>query len=148
MSLISKVAAALMGTDVPLGVSLLNPLNIRRTTTVWLGQDMTDYSPYCKFKSVEYCYRAGAKILMSYQARGINTLALAIPTWAPEADGNPTEEYLKNVCAWTGIDPNTKTFLATFPILKAMDRQESGGGHFPDSAIELGLTLANPQAET
>jgi hypothetical protein len=130
-----------------MAVGVNNPLNIRRTTTRWLGEDMTATGAYCAFTSAEYCYRAGAKILKAYEARGIHTLQDAITTWAPESDGNPTAAYIKNVSAWTGINPDTVTELATLPILRAMTRQETGGS-VPDSVIELGLTLANPQPES
>jgi len=130
------------------GLELNNPGNIRRTSTAWRGQDLDYHGPYCKFEAPEWGIRAIAKILMSYQKRGIRTIRGAITEWAPEADGNPTESYIANVAQWTGIDPDTPTFLETLPIIKAIIRQETGEEPYPDSMIELGITLANPQPET
>lgn len=134
-----------------LGVSLNNPLNIRRTHDVWLGMDVSYTGPYCRFDGMEYCYRAGAIILRSYERRGVHTLGEAIPMWAPASDNNPTDQYLVNMCAWCQVGPDDGIELASLPVLRAMTRQESGdtaSADIPDSLIELGLTLSNPQPET
>lgn len=141
---------ATVADETPIGVTLCNPLNIDRTRDVWLGQDTTYTGRYIKFSSPEYCYRAAALILRGYEHRGIHTLRGAISTWAP-VEENPTQQYLENVCRWTGIDPDTKTALDTLPILRAMTRQEVGDLYatlYPDSLILLGIALANPQPET
>lgn len=141
--------------------ALFNPLNIRRTAIAWNGEDRTWTGPYCRFTSPEYCYRAAALILHEYETvRGIHTIGDvtlpdgavkrgAISTWAPPEDGNPTAQYIANVCAWTGIDPQTPTELVTVPILRAMTRQESGlqadgSALYPDSIIDMGIILATP----
>jgi hypothetical protein len=125
-----------------------NPGNIRLTSIPWVGMCSLQKGPYVDFISPEYGFRAMAKILASYQKEGIHTIRAAISRWAPEADGNPTEQYIQNVSDWTGIDPDVTTALPELPILRAMTRQEQGRCDYPDSTIALGLTLANPQAET
>jgi len=118
---------------------------------------------YCAFTSPEYCYRAAAIIIRGYEGRGIHTLGNLtlgdgslkrglIYTWAPPEDGNPSEQYLNNVCNWTGVGPQTVLLrLGTLDVLRAMTRQESGdevSKTIPDSTILLGITLSNPQPET
>jgi hypothetical protein len=143
---------------IPLQVALCNPLNIRRTADVWLGMDATYAGPYCKFIQPEYCYRAGAIILRGYEHRGIHWLGYlpqpsgppkrgAIPTWAPPEDGNPTDEYIRNVCTWCGYGAEELVALPTLPILRAMTRQESGSVLYADSVILAGIELSQPDHE-
>jgi len=139
---------------IPIGITLNNPLNIRRTTDVWVGMDTTYQGPYVRFTAPEYCYRAGSIILHGYSARGINWLGYkadgtrgVIPTWAPPEDGHPTDEYIANVCTWCGVAPTDVVPVPSLVLLRSMTRQEIGQTPYPDSTIELGMTLANPNGE-
>ena len=132
--------------NIPLGVTLSNPGNIRNTGITWSGQDKSYPGPYCKFIAPSWGFRAMARILSSYEKEGIQTIRGAITRWAPASE-NPTDSYIANVSTWSGIDPDTVTALPALPILKAITRQEQGSCPWPDSTILLGLALNNPQAE-
>lgn len=77
-----------------------NPLNIRRGQDNWLGQDKnpTQRDPeFYQFKTASYGYRAGAKILRTYQRKyGLTTLAGLISRWAPQSENN-TRGYIARV---------------------------------------------------
>ena len=73
-----------------------NPLNIRiGNGKPWKGeirpsQDMA----FAQFKSMEYGYRAGFKLLQNYQSlHGCKTLSDFIMRWAPPSENN-TRKYI------------------------------------------------------
>lgn len=107
-----------------------NPLNIRRGEQ-WQGLVANQNDPsFCKFISMAWGYRAGAKVLMSYfrvfsqQGRPF-TVENIIRRWAP-AKENDTEAYILSVCVRTGFDradplcrPNTPKGAWQMAVLMA-----------------------------
>lgn len=82
-----------------------NPLNIRIGNT-WLGErsNPTDRQ-FEEFVSIQYGLRAGFIILRRYIRRyHLDTVQSIISTWAPASDGNHVENYIKRVCALTGLE--------------------------------------------
>lgn len=129
------------------GLAINNPLNIRISSARWQGMADTQPDPaFVAFRSNEFCIRAGERILLSYQARGLNTIAKMIAAWAPPSDNNPTDAYIANVARACDADKDAPidvdTVAMAFPMLKAMIRQEQGSDCVPDAVIMDGLRLA------
>jgi len=81
-----------------------NPLNIRRTKTVWLGQsdDQRD-KEFVQFDDILYGFRAAFVIIRTYmQKYGLCSVEQIILRWAPPME-NDTEAYIKAVCEWSGL---------------------------------------------
>lgn len=57
------------------------------------------------FDSMEDGIRAGIKLCYTYQNREWDSPALFIPRFSPANAGNPTVQYIANVCEWTGFKP-------------------------------------------
>lgn len=118
---------AVMATE-PRGAN--NVLNIEKGQK-WQGLADEQRDPrFASFKSVQFCLRAGARILLAYKARDITTVAGMIATWAPPSDNNPTAIYAANVAQAMGVGVNDEIDIdqcgLMLPALKAMARQESG----------------------
>ncbi|MBO7120476.1 MAG: hypothetical protein J6W03_09185 [Bacteroidaceae bacterium] len=106
-----------------------NPLNIRRVAGArWRGQSVlqTDRE-FVRFDAMEWGIRAAFCILHTY-ARRYNAFCIRdiIRRWAPPSENN-TEQYIRNVCCWTGFGGNQRLAEHEWPALvRAMARQESG----------------------
>jgi len=126
------------------GIRNNNPLNIRLGES-WQGLSptQTDKS-FAQFISPEYGIRAGAKNLMTYASRGVNTIEKIISTWAPPNE-NDTEAYIKSVVSQTGFS-RTKTISKSagdyLPLIKAIIRHENGINPYSDETIAAGIALA------
>lgn len=106
-----------------------NPLNIRRVASCkWIGQAslQTDRN-FVRFDSVEWGIRAACCILRTYARRyGATCVRDIISRWAPPTENN-TEQYIRNVCLWTGFAGRQHLTEGDWPrLLKAMARQECG----------------------
>lgn len=122
-----------------------NPCSLEYFPTIaWEGlSDPLHIEQLCNFISVQYGFRAAAKQLKSYRARGINTVSTLIPKWSPKAAGNPTDAYIADVERWSGIPKDRLlTDADTLPLLRAMAQQE-GGVIYSDSVIQEGIDMAN-----
>ncbi|WP_269619941.1 hypothetical protein [Zhongshania sp. BJYM1] len=114
----------------PRGIRANNPLNIREAANggdQWQGEsaENTD-SAFEEFDAPEYGYRAAAKIVASYQRRGLQTLSEIIGAWAPESENN-TAAYLKTVSDKTGLPPYWPVAKQDLPVIfQAMAIVENG----------------------
>lgn len=150
------IGAALLATfaveksDMPIGVRLNNPLNIRyNSANDWRGQ-IGQESGFVKFDTAQNGYRAAAIILQNYAKRGIKTLSQIIGTWTPKqgfADGvsytNPTDAYIAKVSKMTGFAPSdtiTKDMYAA--LFNAMTFFELGMVPYTQSVIDSGVRSA------
>ena len=88
----------------PRGLRNGNPLNIRHTKgSLWNGQIGND-GAFCIFMDKVWGYRAGFRLLNTYNKKyGLYSVENIIRRWAPPADGNDTEGYIKRVCELTGM---------------------------------------------
>lgn len=106
-----------------------NPLNIRRVAgSVWKGQSiLQDDRKFVRFDSLEWGLRAAFRILRTYATKyKAVCIQDIIRRWAPPSE-NLTEQYIRNVCFWTGFGGLQRLSEADWPVLvKAMARQESG----------------------
>ena len=111
------------------GLRNCNPLNIRRVAgTEWKGQraEQTDRH-FVQFERIEWGLRATFCILRTY-ARRYNAVCICdiIHRWAPPSE-NLTEQYIRNVCLWTGFGGLQRLAESDWPrLVKAMARQECG----------------------
>lgn len=99
----------------PRGYRNNNPLNIDyynaagKVANNWQG--MTGVEPegrFAQFRTMPYGYRAALITLRNYiKLHGANTITKMIERWAPrKADNNNTDNYIRFVANYTGIDKN------------------------------------------
>lgn len=132
----------------PLGLRNNNPLNIRNVEgTHWRGEAPSlrrgggGEAAFVRFISMEWGIRAACCILRTYAKRYKAVCVQDIVRrWAPPNE-NDTEQYIRNVCQWTGFGGLQRLTEKEWPLLiKAMARQECGIA--PDDAtIERGCRL-------
>lgn len=133
-----------MGSDQARGIRNKNPLNIEYSEhNNWQGQVGTD-GRFVIFEDPKWGFRAAARILRSYQRRGVNTIHSIVHTFAPNHE-NASDHYASLVSRWTGIDKHQvvdagddKTAAA---IIRAMARMEVGH-RYPLSDVMKGVKLA------
>ena len=102
-------------TKPPRGYRNNNPLNIRRSKAKWLGLKAPSSSPeggenkqgydkaFCQFVAMQYGWRAAFRLLYNYwHKHGCDTIRKIISRWAPPADNNNTEAYIKHVVKHVG----------------------------------------------
>lgn len=118
----------------PRGMRNNNPGNIRRGSTAWQGKipagQNTD-SAFEQFQAYVWGIRAMIKNLQSYQRdRGLSTLTQIISTWAPAADNNDTNAYIRSVSLSSGLTPTQSLNLGDKNIMRklvqAMAKVENG----------------------
>ena len=85
------------------GMRNKNPMNVVKTNIAWDGKVTGDDATFETFKTHSYGIRAGAKLLVNYQALyGINTVRGLISRYAP-AHENPTDAYIQSVATAAGV---------------------------------------------
>lgn len=104
-----------------------NPGNLMFNQNInWQGQTGQDSGGYAVFDTPENGIRAMMIDLKNKIARGLNTLNLLIPVYAPPSD-NPTQAYISNVAIWSGLGTNQLLSASDVPALaQAMIRFENG----------------------
>lgn len=130
--------------DIPRGIRLNNPGNIRRSTVPWLGlSDMQDDPDFFEFTSAIYGIRAMVRIFKTYQREGVSTLEEAINRWAPPVENN-TSAYVSDVCTRCGVQPTDRVdFNAIMPsLIKAVIYHENGAQPYSDADINYAMGLA------
>lgn len=113
-----------------LAVKNNNPTNIKWTANSrknpWEGQT-GENGNFVVFSSPAYGFRAAARILKNYLARGTNTIASIIKAWAPDSDNNDTKSYIAYVSKRLNKLETSVITTKDFPeLLAAMARIESG----------------------
>lgn len=130
--------------DIPRGIRLNNPGNIRRSTVPWLGlAQLQDDPDFFEFTSAIYGIRAMARIFKTYQREGISTVGEAINRWAPPVE-NDTGAYVSDVCARCGVQPTDRVDFGTImpTLVKAVIHHENGAQPYSDSDINYAVGLA------
>lgn len=135
----------------PRGLRANNPLNIREGNDggdQWQGEHAENLDvAFEEFVAPEYGYRAAAKIVASYQRRGLQTVAEIIGAWAPTNE-NDTANYTKFVTQQTGLPGYWPVTNQDLPkLFRAMAIMENGAkwaGHpsLSMAVIEKGVALA------
>lgn len=145
--LLGLIAMAFVFTKaLPRGIRNNNPLNIRENNRAdfdWLGEASIDFDDEFEvFQSPVYGYRAGARIIQSYNRRGITTLGDIISTWAPSNE-NDTESYIASVEKNTGFNRFTViTQTRLVDLFAAMTLHENGQQPYSRETIQQGINLA------
>lgn len=82
---------------------------------------------FVRFESMEYGLRAAFVLLRTYSTKyRANCIRDIISRWAPPNE-NDTEQYIQNVCQWTGFGGNERLTERDWPkLVQAMARQECG----------------------
>lgn len=130
------------------GVRLCNPGNIRHSKTLWQGEaDLQPDPDFVAFKAPEWGLRAVAKILLTYQRNGLNTVRKIISRWAPPNE-NDTEAYVRDVSKRVGVNPDEPIDLTNAhlmcAIVKAVVRHENGQQPYADEVVTKAVALALP----
>ncbi|WP_053062459.1 hypothetical protein, partial [Photobacterium aquae] len=133
-----------MTTGQPRGIRNNNPLNIEFSTrNNWRGQVGSD-GRFSIFEDDKWGFRAGARILRSYQKRGINTIHSIVHTFAPSHENN-SDHYADMVSRWSGYDKHemvdVRNDTVAAKIIKAMARMEVGKKYAFNEIME-GVALA------
>lgn len=127
----------------PRGIRNKNPGNIRHGDN-WQGMSasQTD-SDFVQFTEPKWGIRAMAKILQSYERRGVVYLIDIVRTWAPPEDNNDTAAYLHHVERQTGIFGNEVVSREDYPkVIAALIKHENGVQPYSMAEIEEGVRLA------
>jgi hypothetical protein len=132
----------------PRGIRNNNPGNIRRSSTLWAGQQLGDGgdSQFVTFTEPAYGIRAICKTLMTYQSvHNLYTVSAVIARWAPPLE-NDTASYVDSVCHAVGIGPHDHIDLTQGDNMKkvvcAIIRHENGQMPYDEATLTRGLHLA------
>ncbi|WP_406827714.1 hypothetical protein [Microbulbifer sp. ARAS458-1] len=126
------------------GIRNNNPLNIERNHIQWYGmaEDQSADSRFVVFEDARYGYRAAARILNSYRARGIITLMDILQTWAPAHENN-VSAYVSHISQRTGIAAAEVVEPERYPeLFDAMTWHENGKNPYPLEYIREGVSWA------
>ncbi len=141
------LTALVLRTQQPRGIRNNNPGNIRRTNTQWRGiREIQSDNAFVQFNSPEYGHRAMARVLRSYERRGLVTVRDIISTYAPATE-NKTEAYIDFVAKRLGVSPDAQLDLDVimFDLIKAITVFENGqqyASFYDDATIRAGIALA------
>jgi hypothetical protein len=134
-----------------IGLSRNNPWNLLAEHIPWMGllADQPDSGPLA-FDSMQDGIRAGIKLCYTYQERGWDTPVLFIPRFSPPQAGNPTPQYIENICTWCHVSPDQLLDFHDNDFMKiwakAIFRQEQGEegvAQITDDEIMAGIAAAN-----
>ena len=119
-------------TELPRGIRLNNPCNLRHSVITWAGQSPEQIDPdFVEFIDAESGLRAGMKALLNYQLiHGLKTVREIIFRWAPPSDNNDTAAYIADVALRMGVPAQLPINLTDANILarlgNAIVRHENG----------------------
>lgn len=125
------------------GIRNNNPGNIRHGAQ-WQGMapEQTDAS-FVQFTDAKYGIRAIARILLSYERQGLNTVRGIINRWAPPVENN-TDAYVAAVAhdCHLGIDEPMDVQALLGPLVAAIIQHENGSQPYSLETIAQGVALA------
>ncbi len=128
------------------GIRNNNPGNIRHSRVAWQGEaDQQLDADLVTFAGPEWGLRAIAKTLLTYQARGLDTVAEMIGRWAPPSE-NDTAAYAADVARRLGVKADqaldiTKPDLLA-RLVAAIVRHENGAQPYAAATIASAVQLA------
>jgi hypothetical protein len=128
--------------NTPRGIRNNNPGNLRKTSINWKGEVIGDDPDFEQFESMEMGVRALTKnLLYSMEVLGNNTLRNILLRWAPPTE-NKTEDYIRSVSLYTGLDPDEVLGRQhLYDLTKAIIRHENGQ-LINDKTIHIGIYRA------
>lgn len=104
-------------------------------------------SGFLTFEEVKWGVRAGyINLINAYFKKGLNTLELIFPKYAPKVDNNNPQAYIKFVEKFTGIDCRTVITKPDqiYAIGKAIEKVEGGRSWVDPEEWDEGWKLAIP----
>lgn len=129
----------------PRGIRNNNPGNIVSSPTRWQGEIEGSDPKYASFATPEAGIRALGKNLLSYQAKGIDTVEAIIARWAPATE-NDTAAYVKQVAKEIGVDPreplNLKDRKTLTALATAIIKHENGTVPYAPEQVSGGIDAA------
>ena len=130
----------------PRGIRNKNPGNIRwNSLNNWVGQVGRDDAGYAVFSDAKWGIRAMGKVLESYHRNGTLSIRQIITRWAPAADRNDTEAYIRHV---TKALKKPEHFIPVkqegdyLALVKVIIQHENGTNPYSDEFITEALALA------
>ncbi len=128
------------------GVRLSNPGNIRLSSAKWAGLADEQLDPdFCTFKSPQFGIRAMCRILLAYNARGVNTVEKIINTRAPATE-NDSQAYIQDVAHRCQVSVTDILDLDSAdimrPLLQAIVWHENGSNPYADTVYDDAMRLA------
>jgi len=133
--------------SLPRGIRNNNPGNIRRNNTRWQGmQTIQNDDQFVQFTNAEYGFRAMARILKTYERRGLITVRDIISTYAPKNE-NDTQTYVEFAANRLQVLPDQALDFNQylFPLIKAITLFEQGAtfaSFYTDDSMREGIALA------
>lgn len=135
------------------GIRNNNAGNIRwDNQTQWRGMIGTDDKGFIIFDTPENGVRAMARILLSYNRRGVNTVQNIISTWAPqngvdpqtgESYTNNTSSYINSVIQKTGLSQGELVTREDYDkLIPAIIHHENGYQPYGQTTINRGIAAA------
>ncbi len=124
-----------------------NPLNIRKSSTQFVGETYGQDAAFKTFKTMAYGYRAAFVILRTYYKKyGCNTVGKIIKRWAPPTENNTTN-YIATVSRRSKMPSGRKlsfTMGEMTAIVAAMSYVENGEAA-DAKAVAQGWDLMNKE---
>lgn len=146
-----KAALGQGNTDAPRGIRNNNPGNIIKTESSWSGEVEGSDGRFKTFASPEAGIAAIGKNLLSYDAKGINTVKSIITRWAPPSE-NDTGAYVRQVASALGVNPDEKLELKNPQVMTALAsaiiKHENGQNPYSPEQIEAGVGAALEGGQT
>jgi hypothetical protein len=127
----------------PRGITNCNPGNIRHGAN-WVGMAPEQTDPaFVQFSKPEYGIRAIARVLMTYEAKGIDSVREIIERWAPSSE-NDTEAYVQDVASHLDVDPDDSIDIRQVmpELIAAIIQHENGQQPYSSDQINQGISLA------
>lgn len=135
----------------PRSVRNNNPLNIRRTATMWEGEVVGADTDFKTFETPEAGAAAAKRLLLEYQERyGLNTVSGIINRWAPPSE-NDTGAYAATVARDLGVgvnDPIDLRDAATLNRMFASMARVEGGPAATQAEAPLATRDTNAMSES
>jgi len=139
------------GAAAPLGMRDNNPWNLQQAHIPWLGL-APDQAPAGELVFLDLVdgIRAGVRLCWTYQSEGKDTPLKFVTSFSPASAGNPTAQYVANVCKWSGFDFDQAIDFHDPPTLikwaRCIWRQEQGQ-QFAESITDEQIMAAIKAAE-
>lgn len=131
----------------PRGIRNNNTGNVRRTSIQWEGMQAVQHDDdFVQFESATYGFRAMARILRSYERRGLISVRDIISTYAPSTE-NKTDNYIQFVAERLQVTPDATLELdiVMVDLIQAIMAFENGplfADFYRAATITQGVALA------
>lgn len=136
--------------NMPLGIRLNNPGNLRPTGEKWnglVGIYTNENGQYLEFSTPHYGVRAAARNLVNQQRiHNLRTIESILTKWAPASDKNHTAAYIAFVAQKSGFEATERLDLedatTSAKLLRAIFRFENGMNFYSTDVIMDGIKAA------